>query len=96
MRPSLELDKHRSAIRMIVSRHRARNPRVFGSSARGDDSAKSDLDLLVDADPDASLFDLGAIQYEVQQLLGVRVDLLTPGDLPEEMRARVNAEAVPV
>jgi len=56
----------------------------------------SDLDLLVDAQPGATLFDLGGLQMELEELLGVRVDLLTPGDLPERFRERVLAEAEPV
>lgn len=52
--------------------------------------------LLVDALPGATLFDLGGIQFELQELLGVRVDLLTPGDISERFRAAVLAEAVPV
>lgn len=96
MKPSQALDHYRDAIRQIVASHRARNPRVFGSALRGKDAVGSDLDLLVDAQEDTSLFDLGAIQYEVQKLLGVPVDVLTPGDLPESFRDRVVAEAVPL
>lgn len=93
---AVSLNQHRAAIRAIVGGHRARNPRGFGSVARGDDRIDSDIGLLVDADSDASLFDLGAIQFEVQQLSGVRVDVLTPGDLPDAVMARVAAEAVPL
>lgn len=69
------------------------NPRVFGSVVRGDDS---DLDLLVDPQPGATLFDLGGLQLELEEILGVPVDLLTPGDLPQKFRDRVLAEAIPV
>jgi predicted nucleotidyltransferase len=62
----------------------------------GRDRDGSDLDLLVDPTPDASLFDLGAIQFEVRRLTGVEVDVLTPDDLPEDFRARVLREAQPV
>jgi hypothetical protein len=62
----------------------------------GDDREGSDLDLLVDALPGATLFDLGALQAELEQLLGVRVDVLTPADLPTTFRAQVLAEAVSV
>lgn len=63
---------------------------------RGDDTAASDLDLLVDPTPETTLFDLGAIRHELLELLGVPVDVVTPGDLPETFRAQVVAEAVPV
>ncbi len=96
MKPSQALDRHRSAIREIVARHRAANPRVFGSVRDGRDREGSDLDLLVDPTPDASLFDLGAIQFEIKRLIGVEVDVLTPDDLPEQFRARVLREAQPV
>ncbi len=96
MKPSIVLSIHRDAIRQIVARHRARNPRVFGSALHGDDSETSDLDLLVDPQDDTSLFDLGAIQYEVQKLVGVPVDVVTPGDLPDNFRDRVVAEAAPL
>lgn len=96
MRPSTVLNMKRAAVREAASRFRAANPRVFGSVLRGTDRDGSDLDLLVDALPGATLFDLGGLQDELEQLLGVRVDLLTPGDLPPKFRAEVLAEARPV
>lgn len=96
MKPSQAVAMHRESIRQIVARHRARNPRIFGSALHSRDTEQSDLDLLVDPQGDASLFDLGAIQYEVQKLLGVPVDVLTPDDLPESLRDRIIAEAAPL
>jgi len=96
MKPSLALSQHRAAIREATSRCRATNPRIFGSVLRGDDQEGSDLDLLVDAVPGATLFDLGGLQDELEELLGVRVDLLTPRDLPPKFRAQVLAESIPV
>nr|WP_119630588.1 nucleotidyltransferase family protein [Methylocaldum marinum] len=74
----------------------AANPRVFGSVLHGTDRDGSDLDLMVDALPDATLFDLGGLQDELESLLGVLVDLLTPADLAPKVRAKVPAEAQPV
>jgi predicted nucleotidyltransferase len=96
MRPSVALDLKRSAVRETVNRFRAANPRVFGSALLGADQDGSDLDLLVDALPGATLFDLGGLQDELESLLGVRVDLLTSADLPPKFRAKVLAEAQPV
>jgi uncharacterized protein len=96
MRPSIVLEMNRIAVRAAVGRHRAKNLRVFGSVLRGTDREGSDLDLLVDALPGATLFDLGGLQDELQELLSVRVELVTPGDLPPKLRARVLAEAQPV
>jgi len=96
MRPSVVLDMNRSAVREMASRFRTANPRVFGSVLHGTDRDGSDLDLLVDALPGATLFDLGGLQVELESLLGLRVDLLTPGDLPLKFRAQVLAEAQPI
>jgi uncharacterized protein len=96
MRPSLVLDLKRSAVRETISRFRVANPRVFGSVLRGTDQDGGDLDLIVDALPGATLFDLGGLQDELESLLGIHVDLLTPTDLPPKFRAKVLAEAQPV
>jgi uncharacterized protein len=74
-RPSFALTAHRNDIRRLVAANRAANARVFGSILRSDDS---DLDILVDALPGATLRDLGAIQVELEDLLGVPVDVVTP------------------
>nr|WP_218627246.1 nucleotidyltransferase family protein [Caballeronia sp. dw_19] len=90
------MDLKRDTVRETVGRFRAANPRVFGSVLHGTDQDGSDLDLLVDALPGATLFDLGGLQMELEDMLGVAVDLLTPGDLPPRFRERVLAEAAPV
>lgn len=94
--PSEMLERHRDDIRRIVALHRTTNPRVFGSVRHGMDTDVSDLDLLVDPLPGTTLFDLGAIQMELEELIGVAVDVRTPGDLPERFRAEVLREALPV
>ncbi|MFJ1299277.1 nucleotidyltransferase family protein [Pseudomonadota bacterium AL_CKDN230030165-1A_HGKHYDSX7] len=96
MRPSQVLEMKRGKVREVVARFRTANPRVFGSVLHGTDQEGSDLDLLVDALPGATLLDLGDLQDELRTLLGVDVDLLTPGDLPVKFRAEVLAEAQPV
>jgi hypothetical protein len=96
MRPSTLLDQHRVAIRSAVAAHRAGNPRVFGSVLYGEDTDASDLDLLVDPAEGMSLFDLGAIRWELRKLLGIEVDVVTPRALPENFRAKILATAVPV
>jgi len=87
---------HRDEIRCLVERARASNPRVFGSVLHDRDTERSDLDILVDPLPGTTLFDLGGLQIALQELLGVPVDLLTPGDLPQRLRERVLSEAVPL
>jgi len=96
MRPSLAIERRRAEIRETTRRFRAANPRLFGSALRGDDREDSDLDILVDALPGATLFDLGGLQEELEALLGVRVDVKTPEDLPAKFRSKVLAEAQPI
>ena len=96
MKPSVSLEMHRIAVRETASRFHTANPRVFGSVIRGGDEEGSDLDLLVDPMPGTTLFDLGGLQVELEDLLGVPVDLLTPGDLPARFREQVLADAQPV
>ena len=96
MKPSEALHSHREEIRRVVELNRARNPRVFGSVLHGADIDGSDLDLIVDPLPGATLFDMGGIQSGLEELLGVPVDALTPADLPAKYRERVLREALPV
>lgn len=96
MKPSEALSQHRTALRALVLRHRASNPRVFGSVLTGRDTDSSDLDILVEPTADTSLMDIAAIQVEAEKLLGVRVDVLTPRSLPAGFRDRVLREAQPV
>jgi uncharacterized protein len=96
MKPSAALALKLTAVREAMERFRTTNPRVFGSVVHGTDRDGSDLDLLVDALPGATLFDLGGLQAELEELLGVSVDLVTPGDLSPKFRQRILAEALPV
>lgn len=96
MKPSAALALKRTAVREAMERFRTTNAHVFGSVVHGTDRDGSDLDLLVDALPGATLFDLGGLQAELEELLGVSVDLVTPSDLPPKFRQRVLAEALPV
>ncbi|MBP6893496.1 MAG: nucleotidyltransferase family protein [Gammaproteobacteria bacterium] len=96
MKPSTLFQQKRSAIRAVTSRHRVANPRVFGSVLHGDDQEGSDLDLLVDPLPDTTMFDIGGLRGDLEELLGIKVDVLTPDALPDKFRAAVLAEAEPV
>ena len=95
-RPSVLFAMKHDAIREAVTRFRMNNLRIFGSVLHGTDREGSDIDLLVDALPSATLFDLGGLQDELESLLGIPVDLLTPSDLPQRFRVKVLAEAEPV
>ncbi len=96
MKPSIALQNHRELIRQAIARYPVRNARVFGSVLHACDADGSDLDLLVDPLPETTLFDLGAMQVELATVLGIPVDVLTPGDLPKRFRELVIREAQPV
>ena len=96
MKPSLAMQTHRAAIRAVVARHRASNARVFGSVLHGEDHEGSDLDILIDPTINTTRMDVAKIQVELEELLGVSVDVLTPNALPDKFRDFVLDEAVPV
>ena len=96
MRPSEILPQHRETIRQLVLQAGMTNPRVFGSVLHGEDQEGSDLDLLVDPSPKTSLLDVAGLQMEIEQLVVIKVDVLTPRALPQKFRDRVLAEAQPV
>ena len=96
MRPSLALQTHREAIRRIALSHRVTNVRVFGSVLHGDDREGSDLDLLVEPMQGTTMMDIGAIRYELKELLGIPVDVLTPRALPDHFRLAVIGEAIAI
>lgn len=96
MKPSSVLQVHREEVKKIILSYRAVNPRIFGSVSRGEDAENSDLDILVDPTVDTTLFDIAAIRLELHELLGVRVDVLTPRALPAKHRDRIIREAIPL
>ena len=96
MKPSQALQSHRDAIRRVVLSHSAVNPRVFGSVLTGLDTENSDLDILIDPTASTTLMDIAAIQLELENLLHISVDVLTPNTLPDKFRNIVLAQAVKV
>lgn len=90
------LHQRRKAVLRAAQDRRARNVRVFGSVARGDDTASSDIDLLVDLDEGAGLFDLIGLERELTDLLGIPVDVVPADALKARIRERVLREAVPL
>ena len=96
MSPNELLYEKREDILRIASKRGAYNVRVFGSVARGEADSKSDIDLLVDLEPGRSLFDLGGLLMDLQDLLGQNVDVVTERGLRERIRERVLKEAVPL
>jgi uncharacterized protein len=80
----------------FAAAHGARNVRVFGSIARGESDATSDVDLLVEMEPGRSLLDLVGLWQDLEELLGTRVDVLSDGGVSPHLRERIDAEAVPL
>ena len=70
--------------------------RFFGSVARGDDRAESDVDFLVDMERGRSLLDLVGLGHELEQLLGRKIDVLTESSVRPAIRERVASEARPL
>jgi uncharacterized protein len=90
------LNLKRDAVRAATGRFRAANPRIFGSVLHGNDHDGSDPDLLVDALPGATLFDLGGLQVELEELLGGSRRFADARRPVAEFRKQVLAEAQPV
>lgn len=90
------LRQERQDVLRIAGKYGARRVRVFGSVARGEAHAESDVDFLVELNPGRSLFDLGGLQFELEALLGRPVDVVTERGLKARIRERVLREAVPV
>jgi len=92
----IDLMRQTTEIRRLAAAHGVVRVRVFGSRARGEAYAASDLDLLVDLAPDRDLLDLIAFKLDVEDLLGRRVDVLTEAALSPYLREGVLAEARPL
>jgi predicted nucleotidyltransferase len=90
------LRTHREAILRLAREHGARNVRIFGSAARGDDTINGDLDVLVEMEEGRSLIDHVALKQELGALLGQEVDVVTEASLHPQIRERVLREAVPL
>jgi uncharacterized protein len=86
----------RSQMLTLLHEHRARNPRVFGSVVRSEATRRSDIDLLVDFEDGASLFDQIGLQQDLERLFRRKVDVTTPEGLHWLVRPQVLFEAVPV
>ena len=93
---SRRIASRRDEIVSLIDRYGGSNVRVFGSVARGDATATSDLDLLVDLPSRTGILTLGRIAREVEAIVGIATDVVPEASLRPEVRARVLAEAVPL
>ncbi len=90
------ITNNRNAIKEIARRYNATNIRVFGSMARGDADPDSDVDILADLDTNTSLLDRIAMTQEIEDLLGRKIDLVTPDKLHRIIKDKIIKEAVPL
>ncbi len=90
------VDQYRDGILRLAARHGAHNVRLFGSVARGQATAGSDLDVLVDFEADRSLLDHIALIQDLEDLLGIKVDVVTPRSLHRDLRAAILRDARPL
>ena len=91
-----QLREKRDQILGIARRYGAQSIRVFGSRARGVADENSDVDLLVEFEPGRSLFDRANLKLDLQELLGTKVDVVTPNSIYWLIRRRILKEAVPL
>lgn len=91
-----QLRLRRAEILSLGTRYGLRNIRVFGSVARGEDNAQSDIDLLVEVEPGRSLLDVIGFEQELSDLLGRRVEVLTDRGLSPHIEKHILTEAAPL
>ena len=97
VRPLRKLvEARRDEIKEIIARHHGRSVSIFGSVARGDERPESDIDFLVELEPHARPIEILSMGVELEEALGVKVDIGTPQSLRERLRDEVLAEAVPL
>ena len=94
MKPSIALQTHREEVRGVLERFRRRNPRIFASTARSEDTDKSDLDILVDVAAGASLYDLAQVEMELEAILGCKVEVLTKGFMASDVLDRAEIDLI--
>ena len=90
------LGARREQVLRLAAKHGARNVRIFGSAARGEADATSDLDFLIELEPGRNVLDMGGLLMDLQSLLGRPVDVISEKGLRPGIRARVLREAVPL
>ncbi len=91
-----QLSNKRKEILTIAAKYGAHNVRIFGSVVHGKERPDSDIDLLVDLDPDRSLLDLGGLLMDLKELLGRKVDIVTEKGLHWYIRDKIKQEARPL
>ena len=94
MKPSQKIRQHQQKIQELAQQFGMKNLRIFGSVAKGEDTENSDLDLLVEASPRTALFDICGLQIELEELLNLKVDVVTDNSLPSKFKDEVLRYAI--
>jgi predicted nucleotidyltransferase len=96
MRPSTAIEQNLDKVRAILARYPVKNARLFGSVSRGEDVEGSDIDILVDLTDVTTLMDLAGLKLELQDLLGVGVDIATPDAMTRRIAENVADDLKPL
>ena len=94
MSVSNTIKSKREEILNIAQKFGAKNVRIFGSMARGEENPESDLDIIVEMEKGSSLLDIIAIKQDIEELLGRKVDVVTEASISPYIRNTVLREAV--
>ncbi|MEN6326225.1 MAG: nucleotidyltransferase family protein [Syntrophomonas sp.] len=89
-----QLKRDSKRINKIATKFGVKSIRIFGSVARGENLQTSDIDLLVDFNEDASLFDLINLKLELEEIYKKKIDIVTINSLHPSMASQVMDEAV--
>ena len=92
----MDLQSQRQEILRIAAGHGARNVRLFGSVARGENHESSDVDFLVDMEAGRSLLDLIGLDQDLEALLHRKIEVLTDASVHPALRDRILTEARPL
>jgi len=90
------IQDRKEQILALADRYGASNVRIFGSVANGTADEKSDIDFLVDMEKERSLFDLGGLLMDLQELFNRKVDVVTENSLHWYIKERILSEAIPI
>ena len=94
MNVSKTLSNKRDEILRIAGAHGARDLRLFGSVSRGEATARSDIDLLINLEPGRTLLDIVAIKQDLEDLLGCKVDVVTEDAVSQYIREQILKDAI--
>jgi predicted nucleotidyltransferase len=90
------IEAYRGQIVELARKRRVRAVSVFGSFSRGDETGESDIDLLVEPAERCSLLDLISLKYDIEELTGRKVDIVSKKGISPYLKDQIIAESVPL